>query len=915
MLAPFMDWAPRVNGDALRADLGAAAVGAIVVLPQGLAFAALAGMPPIHGIYVSIIPVIVAALWGSSWHTVSGPNAGIAVIVGATVAPLALAGSSDYIGLAYVLALMVGVTQFAIGMLRLGAVLDFISNTVVAAVIMAIAVVLVVAAGRSLTEIPGVGGQTVLMQYVDLARNLPAANPNSVIVGMVTIGAGFGAKRFFPKYSLLAAVAAGWACAGLMGLVLGPEGFAVARVGSFDMQAFAFVIPWHAVDATADQVLAMAPGAFAIAILGMAQTVMMSRSTAKKSGQLIDTNQEIVGQGLSNVSAAFLSAFAGSGSFNRTAANYQCGARTPLAAGFSSVILLLLLLLAADAVAMIPAAAIGGTLFVVGVGLMDFKALRGYARSRPELLAWTATFGIAMAVGFNEAIGAGILVSLVNYLWRASKPNVRLEEHYSRDGRLVTVATLDGNLFFGAVQYVERILSGAGLRAEPGIFLIRTDHLTYMDVPGAELIAEEAKRRRDRGDEVYVYVSRRDILEALHLAGVPAALGPGRLIRKHRDHPARDLLYPYRAPSKMRAEPAPSRPTDPAGLAVALRRMKMFSPIPEDRLRAMLEKAGLQAASAGEGLAGGGESINRHVLLLDGALEVTRSWVTLDGVDKASSRLVEAGAEPAVIAACPRGLALRAASDLRYVLLDAAMLDDIAGRQAAAGEGAGTPGLARSGIMGELPPEQLHRVMEAMAPVEIEAGEPVVRQGDPGTDYYLIEEGYAEVWREDALSGESTRLASLGPGDTFGEESLLQGGYRNATVRMTTPGRLMKLAKADFDRLLKEPLTPEISPAEARALLDRGEALLLDCRYDMEIAQSRIPGARALPLDQIRAHGHLVGAGRTCLVYCRDGRRSRVAAFLLKERGVNAMSIAGGIAAWPYDLDLSPLEDIAEMAV
>ncbi len=914
MLAPFLAWAPKVGKATLRADLEAGLIGAIVVLPQGLAFASLAGMPPIRGIYVSIIPVIVAAIWGSSWHTVSGPNAGIAVIVGATVAPLAVAGSNDYTPLVYMLTLMAGLVQFALGMFRLGAVLDFISNTVVAAVIMAIAIVLIVAAGRSLTEISSSGGQSILMQGVDLVHRLPEANPYSALVGAVAIAAGFGAKRLVPKYSLLVAVGAGWGIAILLGAVLGPEQFVVARIGSFDLEVIALVVPWQEFEGDMPQLVAMAPGALSIVLLGMAQTVVMSRSTAKKSGQLIDTNQEIVGQGLMNVSAAFVSAFAGSGSFNRTAVNFQTGARTPLAAVFSSILLLVLLLLAADAVALIPAAAIGGTLFVVGIGLMDFKAVRTFMRSGAELIAWLATLMVALAVGLNEAILTGIMVSLVNYLWRASKPNLRLSEHYSRDGRLVSTVTLDGNLFFGAVQYIERALAGAGRAGEPGIFLIRTDHLTYLDVPGAQLIAEEAKRRQGNGDDVYVYVSRKDELDALDRAGALGVLGDDGIIHRDRDHPAKELLSPHR-PSAL-SRPTVRADADMGGLAAELRKIRMFSPFPTAGLQTLLEQAGLCEASAGEPILSRCETADNHVLLLDGAVEVERSWTTMDGVQKNSIRLVEASAGvPSVITASPRGLQLRAMSEVRFVTLDAAAIDEIAGRGASAASDSVQEGLGRSGIMRELAPEQLQRVLEAMVPVEIEAGEPVVRQGDPGEEYFLIEEGDAEVWREDAFTSQSSKLAVLGPGDTFGEEALLQGGYRNATVRMATPGRLQKLSKTNFDRLLKEPMAREIGAEEARQMVESGSAVLLDCRYDLEIRESRIPGARALPLDQIRNLSHRLEPGPSYLLYCRNGQRSRVAAFLLKERGLEALSVAGGIAGWPYDIDLGPVEDIDKLIV
>ncbi len=899
----------------VRVDLEAGAIGAIVVLPQAIAFAAIAGVPPVYGIYTSIVPVIVAALWGSSWHVVSGPNAGVSVLIGLSIAPLAVAGGPEYIGLVLILSLMVGVSQFLIGLFRLGGVLDFISNTVISGIVMAIAFVLLLSATRSVLEISAAPGGTTVTQFLHILQSLPEANWQSLTVGLATVGGGAVVRRWSKKYSLMAGILSGAAMAAVMGLVMGQENLSMAMIGAFDIQLIALTVPWASL---ADGIpwMALAPGVMSITLLGMVLTVVISRSIAKKTGQAIDTNKEIVAQGLANIAASFLSGFAGSGTLNRSAVNYEAGARTPLSTIMSSLLLLGMMLLAVDLVAAIPAAAIGGTLFFVGYGLMDFRAARSFFRSRSETVVYFAVLAVAMTVGLNAAIGTGILISLTVYLWHASKPNVRIAEHYSRDGRLVTVVTLDGNLFFGAVQYVERALAAAGQGDEPGIFLIRTDHMTYMDVPGGQLIAEEAKRRRDRGDTVYVYITRDELLHTLDRAGALDVLGGDGIIHRDRDHPAKELLNPYRPPAPAvhvaRAE------ADMPALAAELRGIRMFGPVPADVLLAMLEKAGVQAAMAGDAVLSRQETADSHLVLISGAIEVRRSWTTLDGIEKNSARVVEAGAGAgpvAVIGASPRGMELWAVGDSRYLTLDAGAIDEIVGRRLASSSEAVAEGLGSSGIMRQLPPEQLQKVMESMVPVEIDAGEPVVRQGDPGEEYFLIEEGDAEVWREDAFTQQSACLATLGPGDAFGEEALLQGGYRNATVRMVTHGRLLKLSKGDFDRLVKEPLAPEIAAAEAKALLDEGKAVLLDCRYDMEIGENRITGARSLPLDQIRSLSHQIDLGSRYLVYCRNGQRSRVAAFLLKERGIDAVSIAGGISAWPYEIDLSPVEDIAALGV
>jgi rhodanese-related sulfurtransferase len=190
----------------------------------------------------------------------------------------------------------------------------------------------------------------------------------------------------------------------------------------------------------------------------------------------------------------------------------------------------------------------------------------------------------------------------------------------------------------------------------------------------------------------------------------------------------------------------------------------------------------------------------------------------------------------------------------------------------------------------------------------VAAGETIVRQGEPGDSYYIILEGAAEVWVTDPLTDETTRAAVLTEGDAFGEEALLLEGNRTATVTMNSPGRLLVLSKADFDELLKPRMVEEIAAGPAHDLLARGVARLLDCRYEMEFEESRIPGAQLVPLDTLRRQGvFTIDPEATYVVYCRGGRRSAAAVYLLSERGIRAMSLAGGIRDWPYEVDRTAL--------
>ena len=189
-----------------------------------------------------------------------------------------------------------------------------------------------------------------------------------------------------------------------------------------------------------------------------------------------------------------------------------------------------------------------------------------------------------------------------------------------------------------------------------------------------------------------------------------------------------------------------------------------------------------------------------------------------------------------------------------------------------------------------------------MSTLRIPAGTDVVREGDPGDYFYVIDRGSADVLRTND-SGDDDLVATIEAGGTFGEEALLQNSTRNATVRMREDGELFRLSKTDFDLLLKSKLLGEISSADAADKLRQGKADLIDCRNDEEWELWRLPSARLMPLETIRERTRGLDPSREYVAYCRTGRRSDAAAFLMRQAGLKAYSLKGGIAAWPYEFE------------
>ena len=340
-LFPALRWWPLIDRATLRADLAAGAVGAIVVLPQGIAFATLAGLPPEFGLYAAMVPAVVAALWGSSRHLVSGPTNAISLVVFATMTQFAEPGSATYVSLVLTLTFLVGLVQLAAGVARLGVLVTFVSHTVVVGFTAGAALLIVANQLGNFFGIRLPAGGSFFDTLHAFAVHSDAIQPYAVLVGAITLAAGIATRRWLPRVPhMIAAIVAGSVAAYLLNRWPGAGHAEVRTLGALPAALPALTAPELSFDAVRD----LAGAAIAVSVLGLVEAISIARSIALKSGQRIDGDQEFIGQGLSNLAGSFFSAYPSSGSFNRSGANHEAGAKTPLAAVFAAGLLVLIVL-------------------------------------------------------------------------------------------------------------------------------------------------------------------------------------------------------------------------------------------------------------------------------------------------------------------------------------------------------------------------------------------------------------------------------------------------------------------------------------------------------------------------------------------------------------------------------------------
>ena len=538
----FGAWVAQVNAHTLRADLIAGVLGALLVLPQGFAFAALAGLPPEYGLYTAIVPCVIAALFGSSWHVVSGPTNANSLALFAMLAPLAVVGSPAYIQLALAVTVLVGVMQWLIGALRFGSIANFISPSALRGFTSGAAVLIAL---HALTDVfglaaPAAHGTRAL--FVHLGEHLGGLRPAALMVAACTVVVVLVGRRVLPRWpGMLMGLVAGTALAYVLNSASPwPQWGTVAVVGSLPAIWPRFQLPVVQIGSL-PELLSIA---FALTIVALGQSISIAKMVAARSGQAIDANREFRGQGLSNIVGGFFSSYVSCGSLNRSLPNLEAGARTPLAAVFASLWLLLLLAFTAPLLALIPLPAIAGLLLVVAWSLLDVPGWRRLWRDgRDDFVIAAVTALATVTIRIEMAILLGTILSLVVYLHRTSRPYMRVMgfDNTAPERPFVVRADvpaplpecpqlkmirMEGEVYFGAVPHVADQLRD--MRAAPDAakhLLVMAKSMNFIDLHAAELWRAEMQTRRAAGGDLYFHRPRPPVLELWQRVGFTQELG------------------------------------------------------------------------------------------------------------------------------------------------------------------------------------------------------------------------------------------------------------------------------------------------------------------------------------------------------------------------------------------------------
>jgi SulP family sulfate permease len=524
---PAASWLRSYDRADLRPDLAAGITIAAMLVPQGMAYALLAGLPPEVGLYAATVPVLVYALLGTSRQLAVGPVAIVSLLTASALAPIVEEGSASYLAAAAVLALLVGVIHLVLGFGRLGFLVNLLSHSVLIGFTAAAAIII------GFSQVKHVLGVAVPRQeqFVDTVRavgeQLGDIHGPTLAIGVASLVVLLAAKRVMPRLPAALLVVAGSTLAVDL-LDLEAEGVAV--VGDIPDSLPVFGIP----DASGSLMADLAVAAVVITVVGFMESIAVAKVYARRHRYDLDPNQELIGLGAANVASGLFGGYPVTGGFSRTAVNDTAGARTPLASVVTAVLVLITIALLTPLLVSLPKAALGAVIMVAVAGLIDVGEMRHIASvKRSDLIGMGVAFVATLALGIEIGIVLAVVASMLVVFARMSRPHTAVlgridgTTSYRNISRFpeavvprdVTVLRIDASLSFVNAANVKATLIAAA-DAAPAAVVLDASGINDIDATGVEALRDVLTECADRGVPLHIADVKGPVRDVLHRSGL-----------------------------------------------------------------------------------------------------------------------------------------------------------------------------------------------------------------------------------------------------------------------------------------------------------------------------------------------------------------------------------------------------------
>lgn len=534
-MMPIVGWAPRYERANLKSDLAAGLTVGAMLVPQAMAYALLAGLPPEVGLYAATIPVIVYALFGTSRQLAVGPVAIVSLLTASALAPLVEEGSSGYLAAAALLALMVGAVHLVLGIGRLGFLVNFLSHSVLVGFTAAAAIIIGFSQVKHLLGISIERKDHFHETVWEVLDNVSGGNGATIALGVIALVVLFLLKRSAPRVPGALVVVVGSILAVEL---LDLEDRGVSVVGDIPDSLPAFGLP----DIDGSLVGSLVSTAFVITLVGFMESIAVAKVYARRHRYEVEPNKELVGLGAANVASGLFGGYPVTGGFSRTAVNDTAGARTPLASLITAAIVLATVAFLTPLFSSLPSAALGAIIIMAVTGLVDVKEMRHIARvKRSDMIGLGVGFVATLALGIELGVLVAVVASMLVVFARMSMPHTatlghvdgttsfrnvsRFPEAHTIEG--IRIVRIDAALSFVNAVNVKKLLLGHArdLDVEPRALVLDASGINDLDATGAEMLSEVL----DELDDLHVAVHFTDVKgpvrDVLRAAGIWDRLG------------------------------------------------------------------------------------------------------------------------------------------------------------------------------------------------------------------------------------------------------------------------------------------------------------------------------------------------------------------------------------------------------
>jgi len=513
---PFLDWISSYKKTDFVKDLLAGITVGIVLVPQGMAYAMIAGLPPVHGLYASLFPVLVYALLGTSRKIAVGPVAMDSLLVAVGLGTLAITGVENYIKMVVVLALMVGVIQFLLGILRMGFLVNFLSKPVISGFTSAAAIIIVFSQMKHLLGISVVGSNRIYKTVINIFHKLGEINYVDFSIGLVGIALLLGFKKWAKNIpGILIIVVLGIVAVYFFQL----ETYGIKLVGNVPSGLPSFIMPTLNIE----DVKQLAPIAIALALVGYLEAISIGKAIEDKTGEdTIKANQELIALGSSNIVGSFFQGYPVTASFSRSAISFDAGTKTNLSAIFSVILVVLTLLFLTPLFKFLPNAILASIIMVSVVKLIDIKYFKYlWSNRKDEFFVMLVTFLITLFIGITQGVLIGVLCSLLLMVYRTSKPhfveigNIGNSDYYKNVIRFadevvvrndLLIVRFDSQLYFGNSAYFKKQLLKHIKAKGPALkgIILNAESINYIDATAADMLTKLIHDIRERELQFYI---------------------------------------------------------------------------------------------------------------------------------------------------------------------------------------------------------------------------------------------------------------------------------------------------------------------------------------------------------------------------------------------------------------------------